>query len=86
MLVQPTSGARTMPNTASESAAVTENAPARSSVPGRRPMAGRTRRLAMSTRMPTGMLMKKTQRQSSAEVSRPPRKTPAVPPAGAAAP
>ena len=75
-----------MPNTARDSAAVTEKAPARSSVPGRRPIDGRTERLAMSTRMPTGMLTKKTQRQSIAEVSSPPRKTPAVPPAGAAAP
>jgi hypothetical protein len=83
---QPSSGARTIANTAAARPAVTVTAPAMSIAP-RWPCApGMRAGVAPRATRAIGTLTKKTHSQLSTSVSTPPRNTPAVPPAGAAAP
>ena len=84
--VQPTCGARTTANTTAASPAVTVTALVRSREPRRVTPAGSTERVTASTTTARGTLMKNTHGQDAYWVRTPPRKTPAVPPAGAAAP
>ena len=84
--VQPTSGARTTAKTMDASPTVTVVAPARSTVPRRAAPAGITDGVNRTTAAASGTLMKNTHGQDAYSVRTPPRNTPAVPPAGAAAP
>ena len=84
--VHPASGARTTANTTAASPAVTVAALVRSREPRRVTPAGITERVTATTTAARGTLMKNTQGHEAYWVRTPPRKTPAVPPAGAAAP
>ena len=84
--VQPSCGARTTAKTTAARPAVTVTAPATSSEPRWVTPAGITDGVRSSTATASGMLMKNTHGQEAYSVRTPPRKTPAVPPAGAAAP
>ena len=84
--VQPASGARTTAKTTAARPAVTVTAPARSSEPRRVTPCGITEGVSSRTTTASGTLMKNTHGQEAYSVRTPPRKTPAVPPAGAAAP
>src|SRR4029079_7060798 len=84
--VHPACGARTTANTTTASPAVTVAALMRSSEPRRVSPEGRTERVTANTTAARGTLMKNTQGHEAYSVRTPPRKTPAVPPAGAAAP
>src|SRR5256885_15568934 len=67
-------------------AAVIVAAPAKSIRPRRPPVFGSSEGISVSTRSPIGTLIRNVQRQLIHWVITPPRKTPAVPPAGADAP
>src|SRR2546430_10943728 len=67
-------------------AAVIGAAPAKSIRPRRPVVFGRRDGMSASTRSPIGTLIRNVQRQLIHWVITPPRKTPAVPPAGAEAP
>ena len=84
--IQPACGARTTAKTMDPSPRVTVVAPATSTEPRRAAPAGITDGVSATTATASGTLMKNTQGQDANWVRTPPRKTPAVPPAGAAAP
>jgi hypothetical protein len=75
-----------MPNTMSARPAVAVAAPTRSIEPRRAATEGITPGTSASTTRAIGMLMKKTHGHEIHSVITPPRNTPAVPPAGEAAP
>src|SRR5690348_14917426 len=84
--VQPACGARTTAKTRQASPRVTVRAPATSTEPRRADPAGNALGVSATTSAARGTLTKNTHGQDANWVRTPPRNTPAVPPAGAAAP